>query len=129
MAQQLTMIPATIARTNGTGFTTQEEPGRWFNVSKWADPRPDIPPKGTPVRLQLDAGGFVRSIEPLELAPHPNGSQPRQEAPTAPPARERVITRLACLKAAVTFCASRPEAKCGDVLTVAAGWEAWVNRS
>ena len=39
---------------------------------------------------------------------------------------ERTITRLAVLKAAASFAASRPEAKSPDVLAVAQHWLAWV---
>ncbi len=44
------------------------------------------------------------------------------------PAKDRTITRLACLKAAAEFGASRPDAKSTDVLKIAEKWEAWVNR-
>jgi hypothetical protein len=42
--------------------------------------------------------------------------------------RETAITRLAVLKAAAEFAAGRPEIKSGDVLAIAARWEAWVAR-
>jgi hypothetical protein len=42
--------------------------------------------------------------------------------------RETTITRLACLKAAAEFGASRPDAKSADVLKIAETWEAWVSR-
>jgi hypothetical protein len=133
MAQQLTSIPATISRVNDTGFQTQEDPGRWFTVSRFAKPAPTIPPRGTPCRIIVDDRGFVSRIEPLDPSPEPppdaaqNAPKPLSGSTGAAPARE-VVIRLEVLKAAVAFCASRPEAKCGDVLTVAQAWEVWVTR-
>jgi hypothetical protein len=46
----------------------------------------------------------------------------------ANPARERTITRLAVLKAAAEFAATRPGATSADVLKIAEAWERWVNR-
>ncbi len=52
-----------------------------------------------------------------------------QDAPKRPTAgRETTITRLAVLKAAAAFLASRPGTKSADVLKVAERWEAWVTR-
>lgn len=42
--------------------------------------------------------------------------------------RDRTITRLAVLKAAAEFAAARPQLKSGDVLSIAASWERWINR-
>jgi hypothetical protein len=125
---QMTTLTATIARVNDHGFQTQEEPGRWFNVSKYASPAPVIPPKGTPVTLTLDGSGFIRAIEPVSSATASNGHEPHQDARPAAPGRETVITRLACLKAAAAFLATRPDAKSTDVLRVAESWEEWTQR-
>jgi len=35
--------PVTITKTNDTGFQAAEEPGTWFNLSKYAKPAPSIP--------------------------------------------------------------------------------------
>jgi hypothetical protein len=61
-----------------------------------------------------------------------NGAPPRPTWPkrggNANAARERTITRLAVLKAAAEFAATRPGATSADVLKVAEAWERWVNR-
>ena len=56
-------------------------------------------------------------------------SGPRRSGGYANPAKDRTITRLAVLKAAAQFGASRPDLKSADVLRIAASWEAWVNRN
>jgi len=49
--------------------------------------------------------------------------------PTAPSgSREQTISRLAILKAAAAFGASRPDLKSGDVLKIAASLLEWVER-
>jgi hypothetical protein len=45
------------------------------------------------------------------------------------PGRERTISRLAVLKAAAEFAASRPDLKSADVLRIGDVWFAWVNKS
>jgi hypothetical protein len=126
---------ATISRVSPHGFQVQEEPGRWFNVSKYANPMPAIPPAGTEIDMNLDNSGFVRAITPLGMAADFDGVTPSASAPApmAPrrylPPRQIVITRLAALKAAAEFLASRPDAKSTDVLRVAEQWEAWANRA
>lgn len=57
----------------------------------------------------------------------PRAAWPRKP-PASDPRRERTITRLAVLKAAAAFAATRADATSGDVLKVAARWEVWVNR-
>ena len=42
MATTLRTVRFTITKTNDTGFQTAEEPGTWFNVSKYAKPAPAI---------------------------------------------------------------------------------------
>ena len=56
----------------------------------------------------------------LEPTAHPPGSGLNQDTSTT--------TRLACIKATVSFLACREEAKSTDVLAVAAGFEEWVGR-
>jgi hypothetical protein len=43
------------------------------------------------------------------------------------PRRERQIAKLAILKAAALFGASRPDLKSADVLKIADSWLAWVD--
>jgi hypothetical protein len=106
----------------------------WLNVSKFA-PAFELPARGDTVTVCVDTKGFIRS---LEHAPDgsgtTNGSNGAHNAPSAhhaaasSSAKDRTITRLAVLKAAAEFAASRDGLKSGDVLTIAASWERWVNR-
>jgi hypothetical protein len=119
---------------NDHGFQTHEDPGRWFNLSRYVTPAPIIPPRGTAVRLTIDGSGFVRAIEPLSLqgeapvVPHETRQEAVGAAQHPSPTREVVISRLAVLKAAAAFCAARPDLKSSDVLRVAESWEAWITR-
>src|SRR5438105_3196685 len=92
-------ITATIARVNGSGFTTQEQPQTWLNLSKYATPAPTIPPAGAQVRLVLDGSGFVRAIKPVATAPSPTASSDGLAA-AMPPSKDTAIVRMAAVKAA-----------------------------
>lgn len=126
MAASMTTINATIVRVNGHGFQTREDPGRWFNVSKFQNPAPTIPPAGTEVTLTIDGSGFVRRIEQAF-------GNPAADAPGAAPGPETcrgaLDTRLACLAAAAAFLAPRSEAKSADVLAMAEMFEKWAERA
>ena len=74
------------------------------------------------VALSLDRSGFIRSIAPSAGAPTPAA------APAAVPSKDVTISRLAILKAAAAFGASRPDLKSNDVLRIAESWEHWINR-
>ena len=91
----------------------------WLNFSKFA---PDIVPpmKGQTVSVTLDKSGFIRAVDVID------GAAPTQLH--APSVKDQTITRLAILKAAAEFAASKPEAKSTDVLKIAAAWEEWVLR-
>jgi hypothetical protein len=52
---------------------------------------------------------------------------PRRDRATIAP-KDRTITRLAVLKAAAEIDAARPNLKRGNILTIAASWERWINR-
>jgi len=97
----------------------------WLNVSKFA---PDIvlPERGATVTVAVDAKGFLRSCEPADgAAPVPT----QHGAPGASSGqRDRTITRLAVLKAAAEYAASKPQSSSTDVLKIAACWERWVLR-
>jgi hypothetical protein len=126
MARTLTTITATVARVNGQGFQIQEQPGKWLNVSRYADPVPRIPPAGSEVELALDGSGFVREIrlaaQPADT-PHPSQRDAKANCPP-----DNITTRLAALKAAAIFLATRPDAKAVDVLKVAEAFESWAAR-
>ncbi|HEX6786943.1 MAG TPA: hypothetical protein VF076_07080 [Acidimicrobiales bacterium] len=102
----------------------------WLNFSKFAE---DIvaPERGETVTVVVDKAGFLRAVQPLDgpVATNGHADAPRAaQTPSSPSARDTTITRLAVLKAAAAFGASRPELKSGDVLTIAASWERWINR-
>lgn len=123
MAQGLAYTQRTISGTvesvNPKGVKVN---GEWANFSKFAA---DITPpeRGQFVTLTLDKSGFVREIEAAGGGSEPLGRQPQPAGQ-----KDRTITRLAVLKAAAEFAASRPNATSADVLKVAASWEAWVLR-
>lgn len=99
----------------------------WLNVSKFA-PAVTLPARGDTVTVCVDGKGFIRSVEIVDGGPAPirGGSGPVE--PSSGPNKDRTITRLAVLKAAAEYCASKPESSSGDVLRVAAHWERWVYR-
>ena len=90
--------------------------GSWCNASKFAPV--DLPPIGASVRVTIDAKRFIITCEVVD-----DGSA---VSPSTATSRDQRITRLAVLKAAAGFGASRPEMKSGDVLKIAASWLAWV---
>jgi transcriptional regulator with XRE-family HTH domain len=84
--------------------------------------RPDSPSPGRGL-AQVEES-FLRSIE---LGDHLPGIPTGGDVHGAVN-KDQTITRLATLKAAVEFAASRPDLKGGDVLRIAASWEEWVSR-
>jgi len=96
----------------------------WLNVSRFAV-GVVLPERGAAVACTLDKAGFLRSVEVIaDLPPTVAGAS---DAPAALTTKDRTITRLAVLKAAAEFAASR-DLKSGHVLSIAASWERWVNR-
>lgn len=96
----------------------------WYNLSKFA-PGVTLPERGQVVTVAIDSKGFLRSVELVDGPAATNGTS---HAPPATAQRETTITRLAVLKAAAEFGASRPELKSGEVLKIAESWERWVLR-
>lgn len=97
----------------------------WYNVSKFA---PDVvlPERGAVVTVAVDSKGFLRTCDVVDsLPPRVAGGS---DAPS-PSTKDRTITRLAVLKAAAEYAASKPQSASGDVLKIAAAWERWVLRS
>src|SRR4051812_6450704 len=97
----------------------------WLNISRFAV-GVELPERGQHVTCAIDKAGFLRAVAPTD------GSD---AVPTNPPApglatsqRDRTVTRLAVLKAAAEYAASKPESKSTDVLAIAAAWEQWVLR-
>lgn len=122
MAQAMSVAQTTasgrVASVNPKGLKLEGE-SDWRNFSKFATDL-TIPERGQFVTLTLDKSGFVRSVES-------DGAAPTQQSQPAGQ-KDRTITRLAVLKAAAEFAASRPEAKSSDVLKIAESWERWVLR-
>jgi hypothetical protein len=92
--------------------------GEWRNQSKFHPL--ELPGQGARVRLELDGKGFIKSLQVLDQAPAASSSN-----------RDSTITRLVCLKAAATFCASKAlntEVSTADVLKIAEAFERWVQQ-
>jgi hypothetical protein len=112
-----TRLEGIVASVNEKGLRLEGRDG-WLNYSKWAG-EISPPAHGQAVMVALDGAGFVRAVEPAAGTP--------PDAPESPVAsRETASTRLAVLKAAAQFAASRPDLKSGDVLKIAASWERWI---
>jgi len=86
--------------------------GAWVNVSQFHPVA--LPDVGAHVRLKIDSKGYIRDIT------HPSA------APAVLSDKDERITRLAVLKAAAEFAASRPDLKSSEVLMIADKWLKWV---
>jgi hypothetical protein len=95
--------------------------GGWLNVSKFHAVA--LPMRGALVTLEVQGGRWIQRCDVLDGAV--SAITPTAVSPITP-TRERSITRIAVLKAAAAFAASRPDAKSPDVLTVADLWLRWV---
>jgi hypothetical protein len=115
---------AVCVNENGLKF---EGAGAWLNVSKFAT-GVVLPQKGETVTVTLDKSGFIRSISGSGCAPSPARVAGGSDVPAASSTKDRTITRLAVLKAAAEYAASKPDSKSTDVLAIAAAWEKWVLR-
>jgi len=94
--------------------------GEWFNVSQFKPVA--LPEQGTLVRLEVQPKGFIKTLQVIQATPESG-------TPAAfSTARDDRISRLAVLKAAAAFGASRPDARSNDVLKIADAWLAWVNQ-
>lgn len=95
--------------------------GEWRNMSKFH--QLELPAQGARARLELDSKGFIRSVQVLDAAPPSTSSSDRTVE----------IRRLACLKAAATFCGHyatvHEDVKSTDVLKVAEAFERWVTKA
>jgi|SRR5580765_8996365 len=110
--QPLELVEGTVEATNDNGVRMD---GTWYNRSQY---RPiELPGVGARVCLRVDAKRFINSVDVLEHTPAP-----------ASLSRNETITRLAVLKAAANFAATRDDVKSADVLRIAESWLAWVDR-
>jgi hypothetical protein len=109
-----TTVAGVVEATNDRGLRLN---GEWLNVSKF---KPlELPPVGARVSVLVDGKGFLTSVQVLE------GGVEKTPAVS----RNETIARLAVLKAAAAFGASRPDLKSSDVLRIADAWLAWVEES
>jgi hypothetical protein len=115
-------VEGTVASANGRGvkLTGQDD---YFNFSRYADPPIAAPRRRQRIRIGLDADGYIRELQIVS-------STSSRDAPADE--RDRVIARLAVLKAAANFLGlmsqTREEVKSGHVLLLAEKWLAWVER-
>ena len=102
-------VEGVVESVNATGLKIG---GAWLNVSRFHPVQ--LPDAGAHVRLKIDTKGYIVDLETLS-------------APGSPIAnRDRTISKLAVLKAAAAFGASRPDLKSADVLTIAQRWLEWI---
>lgn len=121
---ELERVVGTVVKVHNRGFQLEGHDG-WLNVSKYANPAPEIPSAGQVVTVAIDRSGFVREIG----RPDPQPAAQLEPAPSGPANRERVVTRLACMNTATAILsAGNKPVKSEDVLTLAARLEAWANR-
>jgi hypothetical protein len=107
------LVEGTVEASNATGVRVR---GAWYSVSKF---RPvALPEVGEYVRLKVDPKSFITSVDVVKAA-HDDG-------PVVATDRDQRISRLAVLKAAASFGASRPDLKSADVLKIADLWLKWV---
>jgi hypothetical protein len=137
MAALETILGQVTART-ATGFKL--DGGEWLTVSKFADPKPEIPPVGARVVVGLDQKGFAYTVERTDLRIVEPAASAVQDAKAAAqqsvavhrgdaPTRDTIITRLAVLKSASHIAASRPTMDRAALLELATALEAWAVRS
>lgn len=70
----------TVAKVNQNGFQLTGYGSDWFNISQYADPRPDLPIVGDFIGCGVDNKGYVYTVEIYEAA---NG--PRNQSQQRPP--------------------------------------------
>jgi hypothetical protein len=123
-----TQLTGRVVSVNEKGLKF-EGAGAWLNTSKYAV-GVTLPERGQEVTVTLDTAGFIRRVEPANGTGAPAAAPAQNGAPgaTSGQQRDRTITRLAVLKAAAEYCASKEQSSSGDVLKIAASWEKWVTR-
>ena len=122
-------VEGVVERINERGLQLAGGDG-WLNFSKYG---PDVPRplRGQRVAVQVK-GGWIQSLEVLTstqvdaAATQIDLSSQHALTTNHGVSRDRTITRLAVLKAAAQFAASRPDAKSTDVLAIADRWLPWV---
>src|SRR4051794_3347849 len=122
MAQPNIALERITGRVEATNERGVRIAGQWYNVSRY---RPVVLPlRGATVALTVKGSW----IESLNVQDAERGSAKLRKTAgqvfgnDSKNPRQRTITKLACLKAAAAFAATRPEARSTDVLTVADLW-------
>jgi hypothetical protein len=118
-----TTLTATVEAVNERGIKIN---GGWLNVSKFHAVA--LPMRGALVALEVQGGRWIQRCDVLDAtaAEMPPGGA--RMAATAPGARDAMIARQVALKSAVAYCSAREAAKAGDILPLAASFEAWLTR-
>lgn len=122
MARVLKSVNGTVARVNDNGLQVREQPGVWLNVSKYATPRPTIPPLGSEVELGVDTAGFVHEIRLVEAPAATSEHSGTSEAPCATFSLDRASLWVQCLQAAAMHGAGRGEYTDAHVVDLADVW-------
>jgi hypothetical protein len=128
VAKQLETVSGLVEQVNAKG-TGIKVAGQWLNSSQFH--AVTLPQAGQRVDVQVertDRGVWIQAVDVLDSGTiRPVPQQPRRGGGRSP-AELREIRRLSVLKAAAAFGASRPDLKSGDVLKIADGWLAWVEK-
>jgi hypothetical protein len=109
-------VEGTVEAVNATGLKIG---GAWVNVSQFHPL--ELPDAGAHVRVKIDAKGYIRELEVVPTV--------LSQTPAVLSDRDARITRLAVLKAAAGFGASRPDMKSADVQVLAERWLAWIEQA
>jgi hypothetical protein len=121
-------IEGLVERVGSYGFTLDGRDG-WISISKFADPRPELPAEGARVRVDLDRSGYARAIEVLEAAPFTAEPSRGESGNTSYLDRDTRIMRQAVLNTAVALLSSGGrEVSLEDVIDTAETLEQWVTR-
>ena len=120
-----------VEAANPRGFLLAGRDG-WLNISRYADPAPEIPAEGSLVRVGLDKAGFVRSIEVEAEAERPAITAVAEQAGGYGQSfgvRDQRIMRQAVLNTATAILSSGGRAAEPDeVVALAERLESWVTR-
>jgi hypothetical protein len=115
----LELVEGLVEAVNDNGIKVK---GEWLNRSQYGQPL-ELPAKGAYVRAQVDARGYLKSLDVV-------GAAPIHDSIIRSDAREERIARLAVLKAAAAFLGAlsqtREDIKAHHVLVLAEKWLAWV---
>ena len=124
-------ISGVVEAANPRGVLLSGRDG-WLNISRYAEPPPEIPAEGSLVRVGLDKAGFIRTIE-VEAEGDRSAFSAVSEPAAAynPPfsLRDQRIMRLAVLNTATAILSSGGrEADPDEVVALAERLESWVTR-